>query len=158
VQRFFHVDQAIDFHHHLTQSNDSVDFDQLIRTQDDVDNIHMDVIKGLDVRGMVNLIFHTARMQCRLSTVQLEGLTLNLSRMTIDEFDAQSVSNVLYGLHPYNSTTVGVETLLMAILYKVSLCDEELRAQHISNSLYGLQGMDSKSAAVRKLVSVLAEV
>ena len=73
-------------------------------------------------------------------------------------FDAQCVSNVMYGLHPYDSTTYHIDSLVTAIAYKVCVCEEEMRSQHIGNVLFGLQGLDSKSSAVRKLIQILAEV
>lgn len=135
-----------------------MDYDQCIQSQCDVDRVTPDVIDALDVEDTVALLFHTARKNCCLSQDQLDGMALNLSRKTVDVFDAQSVSNVLYGLHPYNSNTMKIDKLLMAIVYKISFSDEDLRAQHIGNSLYGLQGMDSKHLAVRKLILALAEV
>ena len=131
----------------LTES-ERVNFDQIIQSQSDVDNLN----------DSVNLMFHSARKNCRLSQAQLDTVALNLSHRTVEKFDAQSVSNVLYGLHPYSTATTSVSTLLMAIVYKVSLCDEDFRAQHIGNALYGMQGLDSKHASVRKLISALAEV
>lgn len=137
---------------------EGINYGKVIQSQGDVDRVTPDAISGLDVPDTVALLFHTARKSLSLSQDQLDGMALNLSRKSVDIFDAQSVSNVLYGLHPYNSITRNMDKLLMAIVYKVTLSDEDLRAQHIGNALYGLQGMDSKNVAVRKLILALAEV
>lgn len=123
-----------------------------------MDAIDEDAINVMDVLDSVNLMFHTARKNCRLSPAQLEGLTMNLSRKAVESFDAQRVSNLMFGLHPYLFSTKMVEPLISAALHKISLCEEEMRAQQVGNCIFGLQGMDSTNPTVRKFLPILAEV
>ena len=135
-----------------------VNYDQALQTQSDLDGITPEDISSLDVKSMVNLMFHAGRKNYKMNQDQIEEFAMNLSKRDVRQFNAQSVSNLMYGLHIYDSEGVAMGKLLMAIVYKISACDEELRAQHVGNCLYGLQGMDIKKSPVRKLILILAEV
>jgi hypothetical protein len=150
--------------HTHTHTHTPINFNTVIQSQQDIDTISIDTINRLDILTSVELLFHTARKHYHLSQSQLDRVAINISRLHVDThthgytFDAQCVSNVMYGLHPYDSTTYHIDSLVTAIAYKVCVCEEEMRSQHIGNVLFGLQGLDSKSSAVRKLIQILAEV
>jgi hypothetical protein len=73
-----------------------------------------------------------------------------------EPFDAQAVSNSLYGLQGMSSEHVEVREMLRVLTAQVSSCDEPLVAQSVGNALYGLQGMSSECEEAREMLRVLA--
>jgi very-short-patch-repair endonuclease len=73
-----------------------------------------------------------------------------------EEFNAQVVSNALYGLQNMKSDVREVKDVLAALAHKIEGCRKELSAQAVGNALYGLQSMSSDVQEVKDVLAALA--
>jgi hypothetical protein len=75
-----------------------------------------------------------------------------------DEFDAQAIGNILFGLQHMSSDVPEVRQVLAQMAAKMARCTEPLDAQAIGNGLYGLQNMSSDVPEVREALAQMAKM
>lgn len=100
-----------------------------------------------------SLSLYNSEEPCNILFVHEMVKILNDSKK---QFNAQHLSDSIYGLHELSSNHEEVRNLIKALTKKIKNCtDKGFNSQEVYDVLYGMQRMNCKRGAVRSMIAAL---